>query len=76
MELLSDGTDVVSECAGCKNAEWNRKCMRYTNPRAKWRVLGGCPSATNRATVVTEAKKLNPLKAAKREMKGKAAASK
>jgi hypothetical protein len=49
---------TIDSCAGCAHEEGfdGAICKIYDRPAAKWRALGGCPSATNRAVVVKETK--------------------
>lgn len=65
---------VVATCAGCKNVVpmgTIAACKIYAAPFAKQRVLGGCPSQTNRVVAVVEKKVVNALKASKRAATGK-----
>jgi len=49
---------TVLNCLGCAHEEGfdGAICKIYDRPSAKWRALGGCPSATNRVVVVKETK--------------------
>jgi len=65
---------VVAACTGCKNVVpmgTIAACKIYAAPFAKQRVLGGCPSQTNRVVEVKEVKITNALKASKRAAAGK-----
>jgi hypothetical protein len=43
---------TIDSCAGCAHEEGfdGAICKIYDRPAAKWRVSGGCPSATHRVT--------------------------
>lgn len=66
---------VVSACAGCKKVmpvNGLSLCETWAAPWAKQRLLGGCPSQTNKVRVAVEKKTVNALKASKRAAKGMA----
>lgn len=65
---------IVSACAGCKLVVPMGAiavCRTWAEPHAKQRVLGGCPSQTNRKVEAKEVKAVNALKASKRAAAGK-----
>ncbi len=72
------GTDkrvIVSQCEGCGHVTAigdDKFCDAYPNPAAKW-MAGSCNLGTHvQRKLGGETKKVNPLKASKKAMKGKA----
>ncbi|HOI10152.1 MAG TPA: PxxKW family cysteine-rich protein [Myxococcota bacterium] len=72
------GTDkqgIVPQCEGCAHVTAsgeNKYCNAYSNPAAKW-MAGSCNLGTHvQRKLGGETKKVNPLKASKKAMKGKA----
>jgi hypothetical protein len=49
---------TIDLCTGCDHEEGfdGAICKIYDRPAAKWRVLGGCASATNRVKVTEKTK--------------------
>jgi hypothetical protein len=69
-------TIAVSACAGCKKVmpvNGLSLCETWSTPWAKHRLIGGCPSQTNKVRVFAEKKIVNALKASKRAAAGQAA---
>ena len=63
---------TVEKCEGCNNTlEHDGKlyCKSYKDPAAKW-MFGQCNLATHVTRKAEEARKINPLKASKKAMKG------
>lgn len=64
---------VASEqCAGCTNIiehEGKSYCKTYKDTAAKW-MFGQCNLASHVSRKAEEARKINPLKASKKAMKG------
>lgn len=72
------GTDkqaIVPQCEGCTHVTGSgdaRFCDAFNNPAAKW-MTGACNLGTHvQRKAGDAAKKVNPLKASKKAMKGKA----
>ena len=64
---------IVDQCRGCANVvehEGNTYCRSYKDTKAKW-MFGSCNLGSHVVRKVEEAKKINPLKASKKAMKGK-----
>jgi hypothetical protein len=67
------GMIIVASCKGCnliKKVSSLETCKTWAAPHAKQRLLGGCPSQTNKVREVKETKIINALKASKRAAKG------
>lgn len=65
------GIPLDERCLTCgcgKIDEVNMRCTVYQFPVKKWNL--GCPLAKKEG-IVSEDKKINPLKASRRSMKGK-----
>jgi len=65
--------EVVEMCYGCGHiltVDGKRFCRAFPDPKIKW-AFGPCNLATHVERKVKEERKINPLKAAKREAKGK-----
>ena len=63
---------AVENCTGCANIiEHDGKsfCKTYKDTAAKW-MFGQCNLATHVSRKAEEARKINPLKASKKAMKG------
>jgi hypothetical protein len=64
---------IVEKCVGCNNVvqhDGQSYCKSYKDPAAKW-MFGQCNLGTHVLRKVEETKKVNPLKASKKAMKGK-----
>ena len=63
---------IAEKCEGCSNViehDGKSYCKSYKDPAAKW-MFGQCNLATHVIRKIEEAKKINPLKASKKAMKG------
>lgn len=64
---------VVEQCGECSKIfdyESGKYCKIYPEPKSKW-LRGNCPTASHIKMEITEAQKINPLKASKRASKKK-----
>lgn len=64
---------IVDQCVGCANViehEGTSYCKAYKDTSAKW-MFGNCNLGTHVQRKLEETKKVNPLKASKKAMKGK-----
>jgi hypothetical protein len=65
--------EIIEKCNGCEHivvVNGKSFCRAFPDPSAKW-AFGPCNLATHVERKVKEERKINPLKAAKREAKGK-----
>ena len=64
---------VVEQCGECSKIfdyESGKYCKIYPEPKSKW-LRGNCPTASHIKMEISEAQKINPLKASKRASKKK-----
>jgi hypothetical protein len=64
---------VVEQCGECSKIfdyESGKYCKVYPEPKSKW-LRGNCPTASHVKMEISEAQKINPLKASKRASKKK-----
>ena len=63
-------SNLHEKCATCTRVKDN-DCAVYPNPAYWWEKRKGCPLATHIHKRIVEDKKVNPLKASKRNAKKK-----